>query len=649
MNKKIYTIFLGTILIINSNYGQVNNCFLNDFEPKTAVIPQSIDTVKPTKKVSVILRLKPDTIGKVSKYVFGNALAAWCGSYTDAQLVKNTKLLAPTLLRFPGGSWADGWFFNKVPKDVPDSVYDGTTYNNSSIKGTKKNAFGGNSGQPGNWTTSTDQYYALRKNTNVAQGLITINYAYARLGTSKNPVAQAAHEAASWVRYDKGRTKFWEIGNENGGPWEYGWMIDTSKNKDHQPIFVSGALYGKHFLVFADSMKNAAKKMGDTIYIGGQVMASDGGNGQWGTINATWNQGFFKEVGDSADFYVVHNYFDNSANIKSVLTSPVTSLKSNAEYVRNDIVKYKGFLKPITLTEYNMSPGASANEGRSYVCGMQAVVLICEMVKNNISLGSRWYLNTMLAGSDFGSNYTNHPFAEFYYLAYLQKYFGDVAIKSSSSNSNVFCYASKYSSGETGLVIVNRDTTIQTISVSSDSVGIGSKFYIYTFTSDKDSGNFSPNVYINGNGPSKYQIGPYDSLFNIKAYAYTIDNEIKFTLPGRSLQMITIEKGTNHTYVNDSILVGVKSANTNLFKLNQNYPNPVNSSTLISYHLPKPNFVTLKVFDYQGRELNTLVNQTQNEGDYSVKFNTYNLQNGVYFYKIEAGEYSDVKKLIILK
>ena len=102
MNKKIYTIFLGTILIINSNYGQGNNnCFLTDFEPKTAIIPQSIDTVKPTKKVSVILRLKNDTIGKVSKYVFGSALAAWCGSYTNTTLVKNTKLLAPTLLRCP--------------------------------------------------------------------------------------------------------------------------------------------------------------------------------------------------------------------------------------------------------------------------------------------------------------------------------------------------------------------------------------------------------------------------------------------------------------------------------------------------------------------------------------------------------------------
>ncbi len=645
--KKIYTICLGTVFIINSNLnGQSNNnCFLYDYKPKTAVIPQAIDTIMPTNKISVILRLKDDTIGMVSKYVFGNALAAWCGAYNDPTLVENTKLLAPTLLRFPGGSWSDGYFWNGVPTDVPDSVYDGTTYNGSTAKKIK---YYGETGV-GGWQTTPDQYYALRNNANVAQGLITINYAYARYGTSKNPVAQAAHLAADWVRYDAGQTKFWEIGNENGGPWEYGWMIDTTLNKDGQPEFISGDLYGKHFKVFADSMKKAAMEIGDTVYIGGQVISGTGGSsGMWGTINDGWNQGFFNEVGDSADFYVVHNYFDNSTNIKSVLNSPITALNANIKYVNSDIKTYKGYLKPITLTEYNMSPGASSNEAVSYVNGMQAVVSICELIKDNFGLGARFYLNNMLYGGS-NSNYSNHPYAEFYYLTYLQKYFGDIAINTSSSNSNVFCYASKYSSGETGMVIVNSDTTTQTISVSTDSVGVGGKYYIYTFTSDKDSGNFSPDVNINGNGPDNYQYGPYDSLLNIKAYAYTIDNEIKFTLPGRSVQMITIEKGSNHIIVNDSILNGINPAITSPFKLNQNYPNPVNSNTLVSYELPERTFVNLKIFDFQGREIKILVNENQNKGYQSVQFNTSNLKSGVYFYSIEAGQYHDVKKLIILK
>ena len=160
------------------------------------------------------------------------------------------------------------------------------------------------------WQTTPDQYYTFRENADVAEGLITVNYGYARYGTSDDPVAQAAHYAADWVRYDDGRTKFWEIGNENGGPWEYGWMIDTALNKDGQPQIISGELYGKHFKVFVDSMKAAAEEIGTTIYIGGQVVIY--GETSWNFVDKTWNQGFFKEVGNSADFYVIHYYFGSN-------------------------------------------------------------------------------------------------------------------------------------------------------------------------------------------------------------------------------------------------------------------------------------------------------------------------------------------------
>ncbi|HAH25751.1 MAG TPA: alpha-L-arabinofuranosidase, partial [Prolixibacteraceae bacterium] len=108
----------------------------------------------------------------------------------------------PSLIRFPGGSWSDIFFWNGKPTDVPDSVYNGTTG--------KKELFYAISGK-NDWPTTTDNYYKLRQQTG-SQGLITINYAYARYGLSAKPVVQAAHLAADWVRYDKGRTKFWEIG-----------------------------------------------------------------------------------------------------------------------------------------------------------------------------------------------------------------------------------------------------------------------------------------------------------------------------------------------------------------------------------------------------------------------------------------------------
>ncbi len=350
MLKRIYSLLLGIIFIIYYNLqGQSNeNCFLNDFALKIAEIPPVVSADKPADPATIIVTIPGDTLGKISKYIFGNAIAAWAGnSCNDPAVVTNTSLLAPTLIRFPGGSWADGYFWNGVPADVPDSVYDGTQYNGKSAP---KIQFWGQTGS-GGWQTTADQYYQFINQIG-AQGLITANYAYARYGTSSNPVAKAAHLAADWVRYDRGRTKFWEIGNENAGPWEYGWMIDTTINKDGQPQFISGTLYGKHCKVFIDSMKSAAKQVGATIYIGGQVIAAaPNSGGEWRIIDDNWNADFFKEIGDSIDFYIVHNYFSNSGTVLSIINSAETAIDANMTYVKNEILNKNGYLKPIALTD----------------------------------------------------------------------------------------------------------------------------------------------------------------------------------------------------------------------------------------------------------------------------------------------------------
>ena len=87
------------------------------------------------------------------------------------------------------------------------------------------------------------------------------------------------------------------------------------------------------------------------------------------------------------------------------------------------------------------------------------------------------------------------------------------------------------------------------------------------------------------------------------------------------------------------------------YQLDQNYPNPFNPSTIIGYHLPTNCMVTLKVYDILGREVATLVNELQKGGNYKVLFSAdkYRLASGVYFYRLSAGSYSFVKKMIILK
>jgi endo-1,4-beta-xylanase len=85
------------------------------------------------------------------------------------------------------------------------------------------------------------------------------------------------------------------------------------------------------------------------------------------------------------------------------------------------------------------------------------------------------------------------------------------------------------------------------------------------------------------------------------------------------------------------------------FKLDQNFPNPFNPSTKIRYSIPKASRVTLKIYDILGREVQTLVNEQQAPGQYTVTFNAQNLASGVYFYRISAGNFSEVKKLMLLK
>lgn len=81
----------------------------------------------------------------------------------------------------------------------------------------------------------------------------------------------------------------------------------------------------------------------------------------------------------------------------------------------------------------------------------------------------------------------------------------------------------------------------------------------------------------------------------------------------------------------------------------QNYPNPFNPSTIISYQIPEEKFVSLKVFDLIGRELRTLVNETQKAGFYSVSFDASQLSSGIYFYSLPLGTFTQTKRMIILK
>jgi aminopeptidase N len=85
------------------------------------------------------------------------------------------------------------------------------------------------------------------------------------------------------------------------------------------------------------------------------------------------------------------------------------------------------------------------------------------------------------------------------------------------------------------------------------------------------------------------------------------------------------------------------------FSLEQNYPNPFNPSTKIKYTIASENFVTLKIFNILGKEIEILVDSKQDAGSYEVEFDASQLNSGVYFYTLEAGSFAETKKMLLLR
>ncbi|HZI54489.1 MAG TPA: alpha-L-arabinofuranosidase, partial [Chitinophagaceae bacterium] len=228
--------------------------FLDDWQAKTFTAPAYVGESVPATATTTVTIDATSIITKIPLSTFGQNAVWWMGPVAnEPKFIDPVTKLHPHIIRFPGGSTSDVYFWNAqqgvAPSDAPAQITDefGAKRDPSYIYG-KSNL---------NWQCNLDNYYTMLQQTN-NKGIITINYGYARYGTGDDPVAAAAHLAADWVRYDNGRTKLWEIGNENFGSWEWGYRIDPALNKDGQPECITGALYAQHFKIFVDSMRTAA-------------------------------------------------------------------------------------------------------------------------------------------------------------------------------------------------------------------------------------------------------------------------------------------------------------------------------------------------------------------------------------------------------
>jgi len=133
-------------------------------------------------------------------------------------------------------------------------------------------------------------------------------------------------------------------------------------------------------------------------------------------------------------------------------------------------------------------------------------------------------------------------------------------------------------------------------------------------------------------------------------HAQIYDLEVKNIQNGYELWISCASRGVAVLTVETSVTVQEETENLPAdFILNQNYPNPFNPTTTISFSIPSSGFTSLKVYDILGNEVAKLVDEERPAGSYIINFDASLLSSGTYFYKLQAGNFIETKKMILLK
>ncbi|WP_337866042.1 PQQ-dependent sugar dehydrogenase [Ignavibacterium sp.] len=157
--------------------------------------------------------------------------------------------------------------------------------------------------------------------------------------------------------------------------------------------------------------------------------------------------------------------------------------------------------------------------------------------------------------------------------------------------------------------------------------------YGFVIERSQDGVNFKDIYFISGNGTSTQR----------NVYSYT-DDEVRFGVYYYRLKQIDSEGMVNYHNV-----ISVDLGSPRSFLLEQNFPNPFNPSTTISWQSPESGLQTIKVYDMLGNEVATLLMDFKEAGKHSVVFNAENLPSGLYFYKLSIGNFSTVRKMLLMK
>jgi hypothetical protein len=583
------------------------NSFFEDWEPRSFNHYSNVDLQSELNSpASVVININTSNIiADVLPSHFGTNLTHFLGQsvINENDFMSNLKNLGKAILRYPGGNGSNQFFWDG---NLPTSIL-----NDSQI--TLNDLIDGSG-----WRISPDEFLQILDSTN-GSGIIAVNASYARYGNSVNPIQTAASYAASFVRYMNqtlgANIKYWEVGNENYGPWQAGYLVNGDT--------IDGTKYGDIFNVFADSMKAADP----TIKIGAVMFRNDG-------VYNEWSKKVISKVENKADFLIIHNYFrrkpnPNNVNFQEMLNS-VNQVQQDVIRVGNMVATYTNKPSdyfPIAMTEFNSKTGEREISMANAIFITQA---LAEQIKNGFAASILWSFQNGLDnyGGDHGMTARNSPVLNdhyprpvFYIYHFFQKFMGDRMVWSYSSDTTVKSYASTFSSDTRGIVLVNNSSVSKTVNLDFGSDTLRYNYYWYEVYANNET---DKKIFVNGQTSNFTEGGPEDYA-SIPPYYRPVNGNNKFELKPYSVNFIA----------NSDYLLGQEELDNSLDL--RIFPNPFNEVLNIDQQYE---FDYLKLYDIKGK----LVLQSSRKS-----IDTKLLKEGVYILKLFNDQSSTQIKIIKVK
>jgi hypothetical protein len=381
-------------------------------------------------------------IRAIPETMYGTNTQCWDGKQNGGNDNYNNLMAASgsRYIRWPGGSWGDAFLWSDMEGPADGNDYTGRVSYDESM-------------------------YMINKMGAIMQPIVNFpGYWY---GIDHND-ACAISAAVAWVQDQSSRiptARYWEIGNEIGGPWEAGYFPE-----------ISGVYYGDRYANFY----NAMKAINLRIKIGACAEPYDT-PAQWGWYQGYWTRDLLTTTdanhGLRPDFLIIHSYPGSTSN-STLLTSDlslIATFTNNLNAMVSTYVgpQYVGKIK-YSMTEWDAGSPSGYNRDITYVSALFKAQYILEMCKYGWESSNPWSQNQYHMSSEGGyPDYYVYP--KWYFPTLLNYYFGRDMVTASSTNGYVRAYASRDDANNLTIFMANNySSTDRTVRINISGFGAAS-------------------------------------------------------------------------------------------------------------------------------------------------------------------------------